>query len=609
MMFLAGIALSSLAASSSSSAACAPQRELEITVLASDGTRLTSDALLGAVLTLHATALAPDGTRVVLPGEARTLSEQSAATLAVEPGTHAVAVTLRGRPAGLFEAGIEVLESLVEVGARDGATRLVLRSRAPDSPRGRLLVNMRAVGRLLRAGSFHLASPLTGTLLDPRPRVAGGTVAPLSPLPCFEWIELPAGAYVLVAAAPPDELGGVDWAALAAPRLTVDVDPHFDRVANLVYMPGGDLRLSLSAASGALERSGAAQVCLARAGEGIARPLFPSLVPGESGLSPRLPAGDHCLFVLGPGAGEAQIAVRIETGSTVEVPHTLGETEDGRMEEAAMEETMEGSAGSELTLHARRRVATDGGASAPQDEVLRWDPARTALVICDMWDDHWCAGAARRVEELAGAVNELAAAARERGVTILHAPSSVVSFYDGTPQRERARAARYAEPPRLLSTDERWGTAWCWPDPSREPAMPVDDANMGCACEPRCSIRDAWTRQIATIEIAAEDVITDHGQETYNVFAQRGIENVMLVGVHLNMCVLGRPFGIRQMVQVGKNVVLVRDLTDTMYDPRMAPFVSHFEGTDLVVGHVERYWCPSIESSDLTGRPAFRFRR
>lgn len=604
MMFLAGIVLSSLAASSASSAACAPQRELEITVLASDGSRLTSDALLGAVLTLHATALAPDGTRVVLPGEARTLSEQGAATLAVEPGTHAVAVTLRGRPAGLFEAGIEVLESLVEVGARDGSTRLVLRSRAPDSPRGRLRVNMRAAGRLLRAGSFHLASPLTGTLLDPRRAAGGGAVAPLSPLPCFEWIELPAGAYVLVAAAPPDELGGVDWSALAVPRLTVDVDPRFDRVANLAYMPGGDLRLSLSAASGALERPGAAQVCLARAGEGIAWPLFPSLVPGESGLSPRLPAGDYRLFVPGPGTGTAQIAVRIETGSTVEVPHTLGETEEGMMEE-----TMEGSAGGELILHARRRVATDGGASAPRDELLRWDPARTALVICDMWDDHWCAGAARRVEELAGAVNELAAVARERGVTILHAPSSVVSFYDGTPQRERARAARYAEPPRPLSTDERWGTTWCWPDPSREPAMPVDDANMGCDCEPRCEIRDAWTRQIASIEIAAEDFITDHAQETYNVLAECGIENVILVGVHLNMCVLGRPFGIRQMVLLGKNVVLVRDLTDTMYDPRMAPFVSHFEGTDLVVEHVERYWCPSILSTDLTRQPAFRFRR
>ena len=32
-----------------------------------------------------------------------------------------------------------------------------------------------------------------------------------------------------------------------------------------------------------------------------------------------------------------------------------------------------------------------------------------------------------------------------------------------------------------------------------------------------------------------------------------------------------------------------------------------FDGTDLVIGHVERYWCPTITSTDLTGRPPFRF--
>ena len=73
-----------------------------------------------------------------------------------------------------------------------------------------------------------------------------------------------------------------------------------------------------------------------------------------------------------------------------------------------------------------------------------------------------------------------------------------------------------------------------------------------------------------------------------------------MMGVHTNMCVLGRSFGIRQMTKLGMNVVLVRDLTDAMYDPRDAPHVSHERGTELVIEHIERYWCPSIVSSDLT---------
>jgi hypothetical protein len=74
------------------------------------------------------------------------------------------------------------------------------------------------------------------------------------------------------------------------------------------------------------------------------------------------------------------------------------------------------------------------------------------------------------------------------------------------------------------------------------------------------------------------------------------------------MCVLGRPFSIRQMVSLGKSVLLMRDMTDTMYNSRKRPFVSHFAGTDLVVEHIERYWCPSITSADFLGGAPFRFK-
>jgi hypothetical protein len=47
----------------------------------------------------------------------------------------------------------------------------------------------------------------------------------------------------------------------------------------------------------------------------------------------------------------------------------------------------------------------------------------------------------------------------------------------------------------------------------------------------------------------------------------------------------------------------VRDLTDTTYNPERAPRVNHFAGTDRVVEHVEKCWCPSFTSTDLTGKP------
>ena len=260
-----------------------------------------------------------------------------------------------------------------------------------------------------------------------------------------------------------------------------------------------------------------------------------------------------------------------------------------------------------LMLTLRSRAKGDGDRFIVVEKKADWDPKKTAIIICDTWDDHWCKSAARRVGELAGPLNEAVKAARAKGVFVIHAPSTVTKFYRDTPQRQRAKNAPFAKAPISLSRDERWGTAWCWPDPKREPALPIDDADMGCDCAVKCKVRDVWTRQIAAIDIADEDAITDDGQETWNLLQARGIENVALCGVHLNMCVLGRPFAIRQLVRLGKNVALVRDLTDTMYNPERAPKVNHFAGTDLVVAHVEKYWCPSFTSAHLTGRPAFRF--
>ncbi len=65
------------------------------------------------------------------------------------------------------------------------------------------------------------------------------------------------------------------------------------------------------------------------------------------------------------------------------------------------------------------------------------------------------------------------------------------------------------------------------------------------------------------------------------------------------MCILKRSFAIKQMVRWGINVALVRDLTDALYNPAMRPYVSHTEGTRLVIEYIEKFWCPSVESTQL----------
>ena len=260
-------------------------------------------------------------------------------------------------------------------------------------------------------------------------------------------------------------------------------------------------------------------------------------------------------------------------------------------------------AASELDLYTRTRIEKDSNHVQIVHRQVRWVPERTAVIICDMWDDHWCKGASARVAEMAPKMNEVVSAARKRGVFIIHAPSDVMEFYKDTPQRKRAQNARPANAPGKI---ERWRRI----DREKEGPFPIDDSDGGCDDSPRCKEGPPypWKRQIASIEIAEQDAITDSGQEAFNLMEERGITNIMVMGVHANMCVLGRSFAIRQMVLLGKNVVLMRDMTDTMYNSRARPQVNHFRGTDLVVEHIERHWCSTITSTALTGKPEFRFK-
>ncbi|MFO7776480.1 MAG: cysteine hydrolase family protein [Candidatus Hydrogenedentota bacterium] len=251
-----------------------------------------------------------------------------------------------------------------------------------------------------------------------------------------------------------------------------------------------------------------------------------------------------------------------------------------------------------FTVRSRMPLDEDGGFRVAHERA-QWDPAKTAAVVCDMWDQHWCEGAARRVAEMAPRMNRLLNTLRDQGVLIIHAPSGTMEFYEGTPQRELARNAPPVE-------TEVPVEHWMGLDPEREAPLPIDDSDGGCDCEPQCEQGSPWSRQIETIAIAEEDAVTDSA-EAYYLMRERGIENVFVMGVHTNMCVLGRPFAIRQMVTQGQNTVLVRDMTDAMYNPRREPYVPHAAGTDLVAAHIEKYWCPSTTSASFVDQPPFRF--
>ncbi|MCZ7646822.1 MAG: isochorismatase family protein [Planctomycetota bacterium] len=247
--------------------------------------------------------------------------------------------------------------------------------------------------------------------------------------------------------------------------------------------------------------------------------------------------------------------------------------------------------GDTFTLRLRRQSlekTPEGYAYWKVHDETRSMPAREcAVLLCDVWDTHPCRGAAERVAAMVPRMNAAIQAARARGALIVHAPSDTMPFYAEHPARKRALAAKEIPPPPERERDD--------------PPLPFDPTKDCCDTD-KLSETYNWTRQHPGIEIDSErDVIGDSGPQLLNVYAERGVKRLLIMGVHTGMCILRRSFAIKKMVRWGFEVALVRDLTDALYNPALPPYVSQREGTQLVIGYIEKFWCPSFESSDLIG--------
>jgi nicotinamidase-related amidase len=256
----------------------------------------------------------------------------------------------------------------------------------------------------------------------------------------------------------------------------------------------------------------------------------------------------------------------------------------------------------EVLVEARKRIAVqesqtvvENGVAktvvveraAPVVFMVKLDAPGTAVIVCDMWDDHWCKKAAERCAELAKTAEPVLKACREKGMTIIHCPSDCMDFYKDHAARKRMLAVKKVDSPKSKDLPN--------------PPLPVDDSDGGCDDEKPAKQFKAWKRQHAAITIDADkDYITDSGLEVFSLLAEKKIDTLLVMGVHTNMCVLNRTFAIKQMVKWGKTVYLVRDLTDAMYNPKMKPMVTHQRGTELIVEHIEQHWCPTIESKSLS---------
>lgn len=229
-----------------------------------------------------------------------------------------------------------------------------------------------------------------------------------------------------------------------------------------------------------------------------------------------------------------------------------------------------------LDFKLQQRDPLTGQVQVETEEV---HPSKIGVIAVDVWNFHWCKTATMRVDAIVPRINKALTAARDLGMTVMLCPSDVVDNYVGYPQRERIFTLPKTPVPLV----------------EKVTCPPVPDAG-GCACHrERCAVNYGWDGMHPDLQIGEMDLMPDTQEEVYAICQQNGLTHLIYVGFHTQVCLLGKPMGLRAMKSAGLHCVLARDMTDAHpgYDParQFTPDLN----TAQVVEHFEKHLAPTID--------------
>jgi hypothetical protein len=237
----------------------------------------------------------------------------------------------------------------------------------------------------------------------------------------------------------------------------------------------------------------------------------------------------------------------------------------------------------ELTLQTRER----SGARHVTTE--RVDPRKVAIFAVDCWHYHWCRTWRNRAGSLMPRFNHSFDAARKLGMTLVFSPTNAMRDLNDSRQRRNTLALANEILPPLANL----------PDPyPRNLRYGMCECGLGDDCHYTNNVNN----QHPDLKMRDDEYIALTQQEAYNVLKHRGITHIIYTGFATNMCMWGKPTGMKYMRQFGFRCVAARDLTEAITRYAEESF-NPTRGTLEVLELIERELAPTI-SMEATLRQA-----
>lgn len=207
---------------------------------------------------------------------------------------------------------------------------------------------------------------------------------------------------------------------------------------------------------------------------------------------------------------------------------------------------------------------------------------QTALVLVDMWDNHfiesWLERAERITREM---VVPVLAAARTVGLTVVHAPSPPVAeqFEQLKRHAPPVPSASPAWPPAEFRS--RQGEYAVFRGPRAQPPGIPNIDRLGMS--PHIEVRDG-------------EFVVATGEQLHVLLAERGILHLVYAGFATNWCILNRDYGMRAMAGRGYTMILLREATAGVEFPDT---VAEGLATEMAVREVEQQLGFSAANADF----------
>ena len=185
---------------------------------------------------------------------------------------------------------------------------------------------------------------------------------------------------------------------------------------------------------------------------------------------------------------------------------------------------------------------------------------KSALIIMDMWDKHWCKTMSIEGDLLAIKINQFAKMFRKFGGLAIHASYT-------------------------YNTDSFIGNE----------GFVKFVSLRGCKCPGLVCQKDknkrVWSKINSVIEMCAQDRFITRLSD---LLKTGDIKQYFFVGQHVNECILERPIGAFRLKEAGKNIYIIKDLVNHSFNYN-CPEATKKEFFDML----EQLICPLVNSSEL----------